>query len=187
MGQRLVIKIEKQKQPVLAVYYHWSAYTKSACIEMEKVLDCIKESDSGLSLIYNLKRYGIRLDMEDAYCFVNKYGIENNSEDLYTGNDRNIGIIVLAPGRVEDIMQISDGDITINLDDGTFTFNVLWDLDIDDLYGKDDPLQNIVDIPFSLDGPIPLEDFHNFSEFFFRTDYKETIRDSEGNLFSIIE
>lgn len=45
MGQRLVLTIKKDNEPVFNIYYHWLAYTQSAILEAKAIYDVLRTCD----------------------------------------------------------------------------------------------------------------------------------------------
>ena len=41
MGQRLVVTIERNEQPLAKLYFHWSAYTGDALYVTKDIVHCI--------------------------------------------------------------------------------------------------------------------------------------------------
>jgi len=129
MGQRLVITLEKNNEAIAAIYYHWSAYTNSALYETKKVIDCIynhkdeTQAEMLLRLIKHLEENGggIRGGNEEFDYIKSLYPNEQFKTKDYSRND---GIIALSKNGIVDLQGWSEGNVFINLDEGTVDFCV---------------------------------------------------------------
>lgn len=121
MGQRLVVTIQSHNEDVAKIYYHWSAYSRSALEEVKSLLDCILEHDDAdeKSLQLRLIRYceqaggGIR-GAQSEFDYIQQMfpGKKFKNE----GYSRNNGLIAISDHGMTDLQSWSEGDVCINLD-----------------------------------------------------------------------
>lgn len=156
MGQRLVILnstpfIQTDEQiDTSAIYYHWSAYTDSAVVEITNLRDSVEE--------YYHKNYNPnvnRLDFFNLACLYAVSGIapqyeesikyiEQLLEEPYDSShvNRNDGMIGFTPTDIDHILDWSEGTVDINwvfdekghpdFDKSTFCYESLvssWDIE----------------------------------------------------------
>lgn len=130
MGQRLVVTIEKNEKEIAKIYYHWSAYTLSALMQTQEIIDCIydhndeTEKEMLLRLIRFCENNGGCIDggcnSEEGKYIQSLYPNEVFKE---TGS-RNAGLIALSEKTMTDMQRMSEGDVYINLDNDTVDFCV---------------------------------------------------------------
>ena len=166
MGQRLVLLnstpfIQTDDQiDTSAIYYHWSAYTDSAVVEITNLRDSVKE--------YYHKNYNPnvnRLDFFNLACLQAVSGIapqyeesikyiESLTNQPYDSShvNRNDGMIGFTPTDIEHILDWSEGTVDINwvfnkngypnFDKSTFCYESLvssWDVEeFKDAFDKTD-------------------------------------------------
>lgn len=155
MGQRLVVTIEREKKPLAKLYFHWSAYTGDALYITRDIVHCIynhkEETDKEmlLRLIRFCENRGGGIDGGDsgeAWQYITAmYPGETFESD---GISRNAGLIALNEKDMNEMQNISEGDVYINLDEDAIDFCVYsgyesleeyielcesWGEDIDDL------------------------------------------------------
>lgn len=130
MGQRLVVTIETNERELCKIYYHWSAYTYSALLETQKIINCIynhkDEAEKGvlLRLIRFCERNGGCIDgggdsPESKYI---QYLYPN--EVFKKDGSRNEGLIALSEQGMAEMQGYSEGDVYINLDTDKVSFHV---------------------------------------------------------------
>lgn len=160
MGQRLNIQIEKDKKPIANAYYHWSAYTGTALEMTREVLEKLKEVQNynvdPLVIAYQLLSVtGAKLN-EQEYLHISNLDRGPHFDLLKTTFDylplevnRNDGLISFSDEGMKDTNYWAEGGVVINLDDGTFYFDVFHSEDtldeIIDSYDLDE--EDIDDIP----------------------------------------
>ena len=166
MGQRLVLLnstpfIQTDDQiDTSAIYYHWSAYTDSAVVEITNLRDSVKE--------YYHKNYNPnvnRLDFFNLACLQAVSGIapqyeesikyiESLTNQPYDSShvNRNDGMIGFTPTDIDHILDWSEGTVDINwvfdkngypnFDKSTFCYESLvssWDVEeFKDAFDKTD-------------------------------------------------
>ena len=166
MGQRLVLLnstpfIQTDDQiDTSAIYYHWSAYTDSAVVEITNLRDSVKE--------YYHKNYNPnvnRLDFFNLACLQAVSGIapqyeesikyiESLTNQPYDSShvNRNYGMIGFTPTDIDHILDWSEGTVDINwvfdkngypnFDKSTFCYESLvssWDVEeFKDAFDKTD-------------------------------------------------
>ena len=162
MGQRLVVTVRKNQEDICKIYYHWSAYTTSALMEVRDIIQWIDEceiDDLKLHLIQCCERNGggIRGDDYEQEYIRRMYPNEMFKSDGYS---RNQGLIAISEDGMNDLQGWSEGDVEIDIDSRTVSFMVFsgYDsleeyeeerMDWDEDYEKQN-LEDIVDIGFDL-------------------------------------
>lgn len=131
MGQRLVVTVNSQGQDLCKMYFHWSAYTRSALHEVNDILECIynHEDESERDLQLRLIRF----------CEENGGGIKNGKDSdewkyiqsmypntIFKADDisRNYGLIAISEEGMTDLQYWSEGDVFIDLDNEEVHFGV---------------------------------------------------------------
>ena len=129
MGQRLVCTIEKNEKAIAKIYYHWSAYTYSALLETQNIINCIynHKDETEKEMLLRLIRF----------CEENGGGIDGTPSEfdyirgLYPDEmfkdkeiSRNNGLIALSESGMTDMQSWSEGDVYINLDTDQVDFCV---------------------------------------------------------------
>lgn len=135
MGQRLVILnstpfIQTNDQlDTNAIYYHWSAYTDSAVIEITNLRDKVKYYYDSLKNQYNksYNTYTNKLDFFNLACLQAVSGvapqyeesikyIESLTNQTYDSShvNRNDGMIGFTPTDIDHILDWSEGTVDIN-------------------------------------------------------------------------
>lgn len=142
MGQRLVVTIESMGKPIAAIYYHWSAYTRSALEETRDIINCIYDSEyiTEKELQHRLIRFceanggGIRGDNAEVLYVENMFPNEEFKKDGYS---RNNGLIAISHNGIADLRGWSEGDVFIDIDDGKVCFCVYSGYESIDEYVED--------------------------------------------------
>ena len=158
MGQRLVVTVRSTGEDICKIYYHWSAYTISALMEVKDMMAEfpieIKSKDEAIL-------YFIR------YCEKNGGGISGgygSKEWKYItakypneifkadGISRNNGLIGISEEEMDSIQSWSEGDIIIDLDEMIVHNEVFWLYDginayNEELVDREDEPTTLDDIP----------------------------------------
>lgn len=128
MGQRLVILnstpfVQTDDQlDTSAIYYHWSAYTDSAVVEITNLRDSVEDyynkyynSTSNRLDFFNLACLNAISGVAPQYEESIKY-IESLTNQPYDSShvNRNDGIISFTPTDIDDILDWSEGTVDIN-------------------------------------------------------------------------
>lgn len=128
MGQRLVVSVIKDEERIAAMYFHWSAYTKSALWEAQRIIDAInnsKNDDLRLTLIRYCEENGGCIDgggdSKEFEAIQEMYPNEIFKEY----GSRNEGLIALTEDGMNDLEGWSEGDLEIDLDNG-FVYNYVY-------------------------------------------------------------
>ena len=142
MGQRLTIDVKKDNEVVAALYFHWSAYTVSAVMTAQSIVEYLNDEDSDtkdLELVLRLIRFveenGGGIDggegSEEWEYITAKYpNVTFKRDDI----NRNHGLIAISPNGIEGIHSWSEGEIVIDLDAETISDSVFFIYeDIDEL------------------------------------------------------
>ena len=134
MGQRLVVTVNYCEEEIAKIYYHWSAYTESALMETNNILEELLNED------HEIKDLKLRLI---RFCERNGGGIKNGKDsyewkyiqalypdEVFNENiNRNYGLIALSKEGMDDLQNWSEGDVDINLDLGRVVNTVNWSCD----------------------------------------------------------
>lgn len=132
MGQRLVVTIENNEEELCKIYYHWSAYSRSALMETRDIVNELfdeynKIEDIKLRMIRFCERNGGGIDggkESDEWKYIqNTYHNETFKEE---GISRNCGLIAISEDGMNDLEIWSEGDIIINIDTHRVTNLVNW-------------------------------------------------------------
>lgn len=121
MGQRLVVNVYKNKsesEPIMSIYYHWSAYTVSALIESSNIIKSYQERKKSVpleaGLILSMEKIGTRVDPRDSAYIQKLYpDLKFNTEDA----DRNLGLIAMSKERIEQQLQWAEGLANVYLEE----------------------------------------------------------------------
>jgi hypothetical protein len=121
MGQRLVVSVYKNKsesEPIMSIYYHWSAYTVSALIESSNIIKSYQERKKSIpleaGLILSMEEIGTRIDPQDSTYIQKLYpDLKFNTEDA----DRNLGLIAMSRERIEQQLNWAEGLANVYLEE----------------------------------------------------------------------
>lgn len=121
MGQRLVVSVYKNKnesEPIMSIYYHWSAYTISALMESYNIIKSYRERKKSIpseaGLILSMEKMGIRIDPQDLTYIQKLYpDLKFNTEDA----DRNLGLIAMSKERIEQQIYWAEGLANVYLEE----------------------------------------------------------------------
>lgn len=132
MGQRLNIEIEKNNKTLANAYYHWSAYSSSACEMTQQIVDYINKNpqtcDDVLYAIRILEHTGAGLtDNHPSELKTAQNMFPNESFQECKG--RNFGLLAITDDGIKETRSWEEGRVTINLDNKTINFEVYWEYD----------------------------------------------------------
>lgn len=132
MGQRLNIEIEKNNKTLANAYYHWSAYSSSACEMTQQIADYINKNPQTCDDVL----YAIRILEHTGAGLINNYPNELKSAQEMFPNEkfeeckgRNSGLLAITDVGIEETRDWEEGRVTINLDNKTINFAVYWEYD----------------------------------------------------------
>lgn len=158
MGQRLVVTVRSMGEDLCKMYFHWSAYTIPALMEVRDMMaEFPMETKSKDEVILYFIRYCEKNGggISDGYggkewnYITEKYPNEKFKVD---GISRNNGLIGISEEKMDSIQSWSEGDIIIDLDEMTVHNEVFWFYDGIDAYNeelvdREDELTTLDDIP----------------------------------------
>ena len=158
MGQRLVVTVRSMGEDLCKMYFHWSAYTIPALMEVRDMMaEFPMETKSKDAAILYFIRYCEKNGggISDGYggkewnYITEKYPNEKFKVD---GISRNNGLIGISEEKMDSIQSWSEGDIIIDLDEMTVHNEVFWFYDGIDAYNeelvdREDELTTLDDIP----------------------------------------
>ena len=132
MGQRLNIEIQKDNKTLANAYYHWSAYSSSACEMTQQIADYINKNPQTCDDVL----YAIRILEHTGAGLTNNYPNELKSaqemfptEKFEEHKGRNCGLLAITDVGIEETRSWEEGRVTINLDNKTINFAVYWEYD----------------------------------------------------------
>ena len=139
MGQRLNIEIKSKGKILANSYYHWSAYSERSLELMKKIIDNFHEIQDDNEVIRAVKLLGLtgagltREAIHYAYKNIDNFDLTvDDGKGLFSrylipmATDRNNGLINISDKEMQDTRYWEEGRITINTDNKTFDFNVLF-------------------------------------------------------------
>lgn len=191
IGQRLVATVHVNGRDIAKIYYHWSAYSQSTLVEARDIIASLpNEPMSNKDLILHLIRF----------CENRGGGISGGegsrewqfitalypNETFKPNPNRSYGLVGISELEMADIQSWSEGDITIDIDDG-IVYNTVyfWYMTDEEYYYDMEIDENVVlDIPqinFDL-GEIPFEDLDSVIDEL----PEDVCRDKEGNICQMI-
>lgn len=158
MGQRLIVTVRSTGEDICKMYFHWSAYTVSALMEVRDMMKKFPmKAKSKDEVILYFIRYceknggGIRAgyDSDEWKYITEKYPNEKFKE---TDINRNYGLIAISESGMNELQNWSEGNIDIDLDEMTVHNEVFWcysDLDEynQELEDREDEPVTLEDIP----------------------------------------
>lgn len=162
MGQRLVVTVRSMGEDLCKMYFHWSAYTVSALMEVRDMMAefPMETKNKDEAILYFIR-----------YCEKNGGGISAASGDKewdYVSSkypnevfkkdniSRNQGLIGISEEEMESIQNWSEGDIIVDLDEMTVHNEIFWCYDNIDEYN-----QELIDRG---DEPVTLDDISEVGE-----------------------
>lgn len=155
MGQRLVVTIKSTGEDLCKMYFHWSAYTISALMEVRDMMEEFpietkSKEDTILYFIRYCEEYGGGIDggmgSKEWNYITNKYpNYKFKSENI----NRNRGLIAISEDGMDEMQSWSEGDIYIDLDEMTVHNELFWYYDDIDEYNRE--LADREDEPITLD------------------------------------
>lgn len=143
MGQRLVVTVKSTGEDLCKMYFHWSAYTISALMEVRDMMaefpmETNSKEDAILYFIRYCEEYGGGIDggmdSKEWNYITNKYpNYKFKSENI----NRNRGLIAISEDGMDEMQSWSEGDIYINLDEMTVHNELFWYYDDIDEYNRE--------------------------------------------------
>ena len=130
MGQRLVIQITQDGEPIANAYYHWSAYTESAADLTNEVLGWLNDADKMLKpaqqAAWALYMTGARFN-EDEKRLMEKYEILDDFTMFIDEKeaDRNDGLLSITDEGMAESVSWEEGRVDIDIDDNSVYFGVI--------------------------------------------------------------
>ena len=146
MGQRLVIQIEKNGEPLANACYHWSAYTRTAAEMTEQVRGYLDEADKMWSnfkkAVWALYKTGARFNPAETTRINSDYWNKNNFEFVFDGKeaDRNTGLLCVTEEGMQENVEWEEGRVDIDIETNEIYFNVMGVETVEDyLAWNDEP------------------------------------------------
>lgn len=132
MGQRLNIEIEKNNKTLANAYYHWGAYSDSACELTQLIVNYInnnpQDCDDVLYAIRILEHTGAGLtDNSPSELETAQEMFPNEKFEECKG--RNYGLLAISDEGIKATRDWEEERVTINLDNKTINFDVYWEYD----------------------------------------------------------
>lgn len=148
MGQRLIMNIHKNRgeEPIINVYYHWSAYSRSAYCEAQDFINAYNSIEkTGVletDIIRALENIGARVEIEDRQYVHEQLGFEPLEDNL----DRSKGLIALSEEQRLTNLDYAEGEIQIFMNDKDIDNLCFWEEDEIEFYEMHDE-DKIIEIP----------------------------------------
>ena len=148
MGQRLIMNIHKNRgeEPIINVYYHWSAYSRSAYCEAQDFINAYDSIEkTGVletDIIRALENIGARVEIEDRQYVHEQLGFEPLEDNL----DSNKGLIALSEEQRLTNLDYAEGEIQIFMNDKDIDNLCFWEEDEIEFYEMHDE-DKIIEIP----------------------------------------
>lgn len=148
MGQRLIMNIHKNRgeEPIINVYYHWSAYSRSAYCEAQDFINAYDSIEkTGVletDIIRALENIGARVKIEDRQYVHEQLGFEPLEDNL----DRNKGLIALSEEQRSTSLDYAEGEIQIFMNDKDIDNLCFWEEDEIEFYEMHNE-DKIIEIP----------------------------------------
>ena len=148
MGQRLIMNIHKNRgeEPIINVYYHWSAYSRSAYCEAQDFINAYNSIEkTGVletDIIRALENIGARVEIEDRQYVHEQLGFEPLEDNL----DRNKGLIALSEEQRLTNLDYAEGEIQIFMNDKDIDNLCFWEEDEIEFYKMHNE-DKIIEIP----------------------------------------
>lgn len=148
MGQRLIMNIHKNRgeEPIINVYYHWSAYSRSAYCEAQDFINAYDSIEkTGVletDIIRALENIGARVEIEDRQYVHEQLGFEPLEDNL----DRNKGLIALSEEQRLTNLDYAEGEIQIFMNDKDIDNLCFWEeneIEFYEMHNED----KIIEIP----------------------------------------
>ena len=148
MGQRLIMNIHKNRgeEPIINVYYHWSAYSRSAYCEAQDFINAYDSIEkTGVletDIIRALENIGARVEIEDRQYIHEQLGFEPLEDNL----DSNKGLIALSEEQRLTNLDYAEGEIQIFMNDKDIDNLCFWEENETEFYEMHDE-DKIIEIP----------------------------------------
>lgn len=137
MGQRLVMRFQKNEETIAMVYYHWSAYSAEALMEVRKLLSYVSlkpemsTDEIRLALIKYAESCGGGVCLMDHTYAYKIYPDEMLNIDV----NRNYGLVAIREGTMKEFEECGEGFITVDIDNSKVLNYVLDIIPIEDYPG----------------------------------------------------
>ena len=172
MGQRLNIEIWDDNKCLANAYYHWSAYTDSACDLVSEILNAMKEMPGEVTTYYAIKLLeatGAGLENDKEKEFAAKHCLVS---DFKKCTGRNDGLIAVTDDGIESTRRWEEYRVTIYLNQRRINFENVdvyrsqWEWNDYIREYEIDIVQNMENLPrlnYDLTN-ISFDQFHTFKE-----------------------
>ena len=156
MGQRLVVQIEQNGEPLANAYYHWSAYTYTAANLAEMVREYLAEADKTWSnlkkAVWALYKTGARFNPIETARLNSEYWNRDNFDFVFDGipADRNEGLLCITEEGMDDNIRWEEGRVDVDIETKEIYFDVVgielvedyleWNNEPDSLKPEDMPV-----------------------------------------------
>lgn len=181
MGQRLVVSVQYGGKNISSIYYHWSAYTRSALEEARDIVECLHDTNAKtvkeiqLALIHMCEKNGGGI----------AGGLDSSLEGIYIQTkwprekfrkakpDRSYGLIAITESGMDEMMEWAEGELVIDVEEQMIYNEVFcssgfgsWKEFYGEVYGKTQEeldRMTLMDIP-QLQHSIEEVPFHEINE-----------------------
>jgi len=143
MGQRLGINLIVGGKTICNTYYHWSAYTQSSIELTELLLSSLEETkhlqiDPKIRAYMAFRKTGAHLSSEEHQYIQDFNGSahfnvlkQSTFEYVPEKVNRSDGLIAFSPDGMSDTESWAEGEVDLNMENSTFSFNVFHSEDDD--------------------------------------------------------
>lgn len=128
MGQRLVMNIYEDDgdEPIVNVYFHWSAYSRAAYYEASRFIDALynieRTGSTTLNVIQALESFGARVLEDDRELVIKDFDYKPREDNI----DRNEGLIAYSKDLKDNNMIYAEGEMDIFLNNETINNLCFW-------------------------------------------------------------
>ena len=134
MGQRLNIQFEDNTGVLANAYYHWSGYTSSAMLLINKIISSDLIDDTSIS---NEVKAVKLLELTGAGLTKDEFNDDFPSHLYKEAKDRTNGLIAISKEGIEETQSWEEARVTIDLDTQQIYFNIYWDVNIEEYDPED--------------------------------------------------
>ena len=133
MGQRLVVSVQYGGKNISSIYYHWSAYTRSALEEARDIVECLHNTNAKtvkeiqLALIHLCEKNGggiyNGLDSLEGIYIQERWPHEQFRK---AKPDRSYGLIAITESGMDEMLGWAEGELTIDVENRMIYNEVFW-------------------------------------------------------------
>lgn len=150
MGQRLVMNIyDDDDEPIVNVYFHWSAYSRAAYYEASRFIDALynmeRTGSTTLDVIKALESFGARVLEDDRELIIKDFNYKPREDNM----DRNEGLIAYSADLKNNNMIYAEGEIDVILSSEEIINYCFWVGDEEDEYDDEEEPPQIDNLEYA--------------------------------------